>query len=152
MAVLVGVFGGQPPVPAPLVVWLSKPRQICSLCWGVGVSAVGMASIWEQWLLHGSRLWEDGGAQHFCGAFGLPGGGYQFYLFIGLFCCFRAYLSLAILMASGYEIVLCCHRIGCYTNLCVVVGYGVMHMVGVVYIIGGQGVYFTSFIGLGSVA
>ena len=32
------------------------------------------------------------------------------YLFV---CCFfRAYLSLAILMASYYEIVLCCDRIG----------------------------------------
>ena len=69
-----------------------------------------------------------------------------------MFFVFCAYLSLAILRASGYEIVLCCHRIGCYINLCVVVGYGVMYMVGVAYIIGGQGVYFTSYIGLGSVA
>ena len=71
MAVLVGVFRGQPPVPGPLLV--------CS-CWvlqGVGVSAVGMASVWEQWLLCGSRFWVDGGAQHCCGAFGLPGGGYH---------------------------------------------------------------------------
>ena len=40
----------------------------------------------------------------------------------------------------------------CYINLCIVVGYGVMYMVGVTYIIGGQGVYFTSYIGLGSMA
>ena len=55
---------------------------------------MGMASVWEQWLLRGSRFWGDGCAQHFCGAFGIPGGSYQFYLFIGLL-----FLSLAILMA-----------------------------------------------------
>ena len=33
-----------------------------------------------------------------------------------------------------------------------VVGYGVMYVVHVAYKIGGQGVYFTSYIGLGSVA
>ena len=47
-----------------------------------------MASVWEQWLLCGSRLWEDGGAQHFCGAFGLPGGSYQLYIFICLLLLF----------------------------------------------------------------
>ena len=41
--------------------------------------------------------------------------------------------------------------LACYINLCIVVGYGVMYVVGVAYIIGSQGVYFTSFIGLGSV-
>ena len=53
---------------------------------------------------------------------------------------FHAYLSLAVLMASCYEIVLCVViALACYMNLCIVVGYGVMYMVVVAYIIGGQG-------------
>ena len=42
--------------------------------------------------------------------------------------------------------------LACYVNLCIVVGYGVVCVVGVAYIIEGQGVYFTSYIALGSVA
>ena len=109
------------------------------MLWGVGVSAVGMASVLEQWLLHGSRFWEDRGAQHICCAFGLPGGSYQFiYLLVCLF--FRAFFP--------------CHPDGmaCYVNQCIVVGYGVMYVVGVAYIIVGERVYFTSYIRLGSVA
>ena len=40
--------------------------------------------------------------------------------------------------------------LACYINLCIVVEYGVMYVVGVAYRIGSQGIYFTSYIGLGS--
>ena len=81
------------------------------MLWGIGVSAVGIASVWEQWLLHGSRFWEEGGlsisAVH-SDSLGVV------INFIYLLVClvFRAYLSLAILIASFYEIVVCVDRIG----------------------------------------
>ena len=58
---------------------------------------------------------------------------------------FHTYLSLAILIASCCVVI----ALACYINLFIVVGYGVMYVVGVAYIIG---IYFTSYIGLGSVA
>ena len=47
MDVLVVVFTGQPPVPGPLLLWLSKSRQI-SGCSG------GLGSVQLAWLLIGS--------------------------------------------------------------------------------------------------
>ena len=77
-----------------------------------GVSTVGMASVWEK---SGSRFLGNGGPQHFCGAFGLPGGRYKFclfsysFVFLFFFFCmfFCAFLFLAILMESCYGIVFC---------------------------------------------
>ena len=99
-----------------------------------------MASVWDQWLLRGSRLWEDDiSAVH---SDSLRVVINFIYLLVCFVVLFHAYLSLAILMASCYEIVCVVVALACYINLCMMVGYGVTYMVGVAYIIGVQGVFF----------
>ena len=109
-----------------------------------------MASVWEQWLLRGSRSWEDGIAAVHSDSLRVVSN--FIYLLVCFVVIFHAYLSLAILMASCYEIVCVVVALACYINLCMMVGYGVTYVVGVAYIIGVQGVFFSSYIGLGSVA
>ena len=72
------------------------------MLWGIGVSAVVMASVWELWLLHGSRLDVLSISAVYSDSMGVFIN--LIYLLVCLF--FLTYLSLAILMVSCYEIVL----------------------------------------------
>ena len=87
MAVLVWVFRGQPPARPCSCLIIKANTDMFPMLGALG--GQGQCS-WHGFCLGAvaAPWFQDSGAQHFCSAFGLPGGSYQLYLFIGLFVFF----------------------------------------------------------------